>query len=727
MNEIVLSGCTPTPLASYLKALGVLRLISTTDSSAHAAWHNDKAVLQTKLTSDELIDFFLNQYQPTPILAPWNGGSGFYEKDNKRALQAIQDSTTPRLSLYRECLALADQVLSGVDRSSSPKDSAKAALLSKLRGLLPDKALDWFDASVLLSGESPKYPPLLGTGGNDGRLDFTNNFMQRLGEVLNLTGGELSEESHQWLRAALYGDPTPGLLKKAIGQFSPGQVGGPNATSGFEADSLINPWDFILMIEGALSFAAAAVRRNTDDPEGVLSYPFTVRAVGAGAGNLGEGDAAAARGELWMPLWRKWASYAEMRTLLAEGRVAFGRKPARDALNFARAVHRLGSYRGIDSFQRFGLLMRSGKAFLATPLARVVINDNIKTQWLDDLDKDDWLSRFRRFCQGDNVAKHFLSLRRQLEDRLFDLSGRRPTKSEAQTLLVLLGKIQHATARSQKVREAVAPIPLLSEQWVQAADDGTSAFRIARALAGLRGTSEAHLPLIAQLFPVHPRWRKWMEGARKSKSAGNDPACRLRFYTEHATDLCGTLINILQRRLWLAEQLHMQDGKQRHIKPLESRAGVELDDLLAFLRDPSMDRRIAALLPGFSLCRIPQDSDRGAGQGVVPAAFALLKLCMTPESQLRGLRLLGDDDTLPVPVGMVPQLASGNTDNRAVKAAWRRLHASGLPPLFPIGSLPGLGAIDPRRAAAALLLPLCFGAVGAMARAVLKAHESATA
>jgi CRISPR-associated protein Csx17 len=305
MNEIVLHGCTPTPLASYLKALGVLRLLSSVRPDTRAAWQGNYLVIHTAGDREALERFFLRDYQPTPVMAPWNGGSGFYEKDNKAALKAIQESTSPRLALYRQCLRLGEQALDNIDRSASPKDTAKTALLGKLRGSLPDAALDWFDSSVLLSGESAQYPPLLGTGGNDGRLDFTNNFMQRLGEVLHLVDDAPSRESVDWLKMALHGEPAPGLIKKAIGQFYPGQVGGPNATNGFEADSAINPWDFVFMIEGALLFAAAAVRRNADDPEGTLSYPFTLRAVGAGAGCLGEGDAASARGELWMPLWRQ--------------------------------------------------------------------------------------------------------------------------------------------------------------------------------------------------------------------------------------------------------------------------------------------------------------------------------------------------------------------------------------------------------------------------------------
>ena len=45
---------------------------------------------------------------------------------------------------------------------------------------------EWMDAAMVLEDDgTPKYPALLGSGGNDGRLDFTNNFMKRLGEVFD--------------------------------------------------------------------------------------------------------------------------------------------------------------------------------------------------------------------------------------------------------------------------------------------------------------------------------------------------------------------------------------------------------------------------------------------------------------------------------------------------------------------------------------------------------------
>lgn len=712
MNEVVLDGCTATPLAGYLKALGVLRLLSEKYPETRGAWRSDRFVLTTPIDRAEVVRFFLEDYVPTPIMAPWNGGSGFYEKGNKEALQRILRSTDPRLRAYRESLTIAESALSGFDRAGSPKDDEKAQLLTMIRSELPDDALSWFDASVLMAGESPQYPPLLGTGGNDGRLDFTNNFMQRVLDTILPDDPAAERASRDWLRASLFAETAPGMTKSAIGQFSPGHAGGPNAGSGFEAEANINPWDFVLMIEGAILFAAAAVRRNADDPSGVLSYPFTVRAVGAGAGSLGEGDVGSSRGELWMPLWSQAATRSELQSLLSEGRVALGRKPARDALDFVRAVQHLGGYRGISSFQRYGLLMRSGKAYLATPLARVQASDTPTAPWLDELDKNGWLDRFRRFANDGNTATRFKMLRKRLEDRLFAFAGKLPSRQEIQSLLVLLGEVQLAISNSSKARDAVRPVPLLSERWIDAADDNTPAFRIAKALAGLRGAGDVALPLRAQLFPVHRRFDQWMSPDADEKH---------RIYDSVRGRLVEYLPNLLWRRLWLEERLAIPD------KPLGSVAGATLDDIEVFLRDERLDARISALLPGLVLCDVPADSDHAPGNGAVPAAFGLLKLVFTPERVLRSLGLLAEEQRLPTPSQVLAQLAAGGHENRPVTTAWRRLHSAGVSPLFAPGELPNLAGIDPKRAAAALLIPLRYGANTALARAVLKQPETESA
>src|SRR5690606_14987350 len=118
--------------------------------------------------------------------------------------------------------------------------------------------------------------------------------------------------------------------------------------------------------------------------------------------------------------------------------------------------------------QRYGLLMRSGKAYLATSISRVEVTDNPQTEWMDDLDQGGWLATFRRFAKGDGTPNRFTALRRRLEDGLFELAGRRQTSTKIKALLSLLGDINAALAASRKAQEEVPPVPPLGERWVKA-------------------------------------------------------------------------------------------------------------------------------------------------------------------------------------------------------------------------------------------------------------------
>jgi len=77
-----LDGCAPTPLAHYLKALGILRLVSEDkehgDANARGWWEGERFKLATTLDQDALENVFLESYEPAPMLAPWNGTSGFF-------------------------------------------------------------------------------------------------------------------------------------------------------------------------------------------------------------------------------------------------------------------------------------------------------------------------------------------------------------------------------------------------------------------------------------------------------------------------------------------------------------------------------------------------------------------------------------------------------------------------------------------------------------------------
>jgi len=319
----------------------------------------------------DLIRFFLDEYIPTPVVAPWNGGSGFYDKDAKDGIDSIIGSNESRLADYRdtirEILRWPEMVLAQECRRSKKKldEDIKEALLLACRSRLGERALEWIDAAVTIGvGKGPSYPPMLGTGGNEGRLEYTNVFIRRIANLLLAPNKAAS--SGELLRNALIGTPSEGLSVEPVGQHDPGRAGGFNQGPGIEQKKFpTNPWAFILAIEGSPVWASGVVRRQGISTSGLLSSPFTVRARSVGYGSSAEGEQANARAEIWAPLWDRPVGYREVRAFIAEGRAEVGNRPAGDAIGFAEAASSLGVDRGISQFVRYLLLKRRGDSYVA--------------------------------------------------------------------------------------------------------------------------------------------------------------------------------------------------------------------------------------------------------------------------------------------------------------------------------------------------------------------------
>lgn len=700
-NSITLSGCTPTPLSDYLKALGIFRLIAThLDTRATACWENEVFVLDSSLSEEAIQSYFRDDYRPTPIIAPWNGGSGFFAGDNQTGIAALRKSKAQRFANYRNAVDAASKILTDMGINKKPEGDQKHALLSALRNELPDIVLDWLDAAVVLTEDNPKYPPLLGTGGNDGRLDFTNNFMQRITELIDSETGQAQPQATGQLRQALFGEAEPGLKKAAIGQFSPGNAGGANQQSGFSSDALINPWDFILMIEGALLFAASTNRRFGSSEPGTLSYPFTVYPTGAGAGNAALGDEESARAEIWMPLWANGCTLGELQGILSEGRVTLGRKPARDGLDFVRAVFSLGVDRGIREFQRYAFMMRSGKAYLATPLNRVPVKQNPAGSLIEDLDKGSWswLSQFRRLGRSDTASQQLASLTRQLEDAIFtvNLSANAPGHS-TQALLRLLGNIQQQMAASPKARDNCPTMPPLRRDWFTKANDASPEFQLAAGLAGLhaRIPSEEGHEFDRQAFRRHmapekdDTWPKWDDDGVRDVTLGHGP-------------LAQGLPRTLLRRLIVAEQEDHPD------KPLRGRCSASLAAISAWLADDIDEKRLDELMRGLALVRLPRYDFEGEPETApLPVAYRLLKPLFTTDEQLHRCKLIEPGTHLPLSREIPRRLMRGDTDG-AVVIGMRRLRIAG------IGNLPksvDTSGVKGPRLLAALMTPISDSAL----------------
>ena len=745
-EPLALRGCATTPLASYLKALGVLRLISSpanhvsgeaADPQARGWWENECFHLRTTLGRDALQHFFLHDYAPSPIIAPWNGGSGFYAGDNKHGFDPLATGqVAARFGNISSAIRNTVRIVADLKLAEKPEGEAKVGLVAALRAELADAALLWLDAVLALSGDGLAYPELLGTGGNDGRLDFTNNFARRLvsrtkpAGLFEASSGEPSNEAARLLEASLLAAPVVGLCSAKIGQFAPGAAGGPNATNGYSANSEVNSWDFVLMLEGAATFAGAATRRHQHPPGGATagtttrsgaSFPFTVRAVSAGWGGVEAADENDARAEFWAPIWTRPARSLEIDSLLGEGRAVLNERTARDGLDFARAAASLGVSRGFRSFERFGFLMRAGRTYLATPIGRRSAAPSPGAQLVADLDAGAWLERVRRVGRNEEEPGAARRAIKRLEDALFGLLASSEGSREVERAIVALGQVAGWLALSPSGRKAIAtPPPVFSSAWLQRADDGTAEFRVAAALAALGLPALARPARVDAPAPAELPGGGGLDGPDREPTgaeeapdstsrasvpvADEDPTgAPGRAPSRTAPPMAAHLAPLHEGRffyrgrlgrhrawssgdtprtvVWGAGPLvpnlisvlerRLVEASTRGLddKPLDGATAARLADVAAFISADFDDARCAALLAGLVWARPARLRSAAVqtGSAPVPFAYAALKPLFTPDAALRAAGRLPPTGRLPVPPGLLARLRAGG-DSRDGRA-----------------------------------------------------------
>lgn len=747
-----LRGCSPTPLAHYLKSLGILRLVAEQrDPSARGWWKDECFHLATTLDAGAMVDFFANEYSPSPITAPWNKGAGFFVESDP-GLGPIERSRASRFEALRtgiaEARTLIDEIVEAdaqvreIKAEVKRRDLSKAAR-DKLRGdpaykrrlaaaervfadrkarLIPSCGLRWrglqrrwMDAAIVLpDGGKPVFPALLGTGGNDGRLDFTNNYYQRLVELFDPETGQPRPNAIERIQAALWGDPGPVLLRGvATGQYLPGSAGGANSGSGPTGESSVNPIDFVLALEGTLFFAASVTRR-LDIQAGVqAAAPFAVRSAGTGYASASAADEGP-RGEQWMPLWEQPMVVSELLHLFAEGRSRMGRSPVREPLEFARAVARLGVARGIRAFERFGYIERNGQSNLAVPLGRFVVPEGHagSIALLDGLDP--WLSRLRREARDERASARLRAVERQLSDSLFAVVAHPDEPARWQSVLGALADVEAVLASGMGFR--AGPIPALDPGWARAADDGTCELRLAVAFA-LQGT-EVGPPGKKRWDGVRRHWLPLDEKGLRFATTGDGSSPRLATKSEvviGGRSGVADAIALVERRL-IEGAL---DGN-RHLPLRPARGAIALlDDVTRVVAgEVDLDRtlRLARAFMAIDRQRWAVSGariERGSGRDVPDDAWTVIRLACLPWP-LEPDRAIGADPAI------VRRLDSGDGVG-AFEVARRRLAAAGF--RTPIRR----AFVDPSHArlwAAALAFPISHAAARALAARIDPASTS---
>lgn len=764
MHLHILKGCSPAPLANYLKALGVLRLVGEqADVQARGWWDGERFCLLSKLSKDELEAFFLEKYEPTPLLSPWNKGCGFF-KASDPGLCPIEHSDAPRFQKFRDGIMAGRRLLDEISQADAAIRAIKArtktnksfqseeqrrllesdptyqSTLQQLREQLkkPDiqpeeqaklnndvetmesltcnaskpptrteaealkasagykrllaaadrrfKALkatlipdcrrtwrgphaEWLSAAVVLDeGGNPEWPSLLGTGGNDGNLDFTNNFMQQLGSLFNLKSesGQPHETAKGLLRDALWSAPANNLESAAIGQYQPGSAGGANSSTGFDGGNLVNSWDFVQMMEGAVLFTSRATRRLDPNAFSKASAPFAVRPHAAGFATPGAEKAQ--RGEQWMPLWRQPATLFDLATMLGEARVQLDRQTANRPVDMARSICRLGVARGIEAFVRYGYLERNGQSTLAIPLGRVQVRYRPRAYLIDDLAA--WMDRVQRRSRDKIAPARLVHAERHLADAVFAALSHDHTPDRWQAILLAAAEIESLQAAGTGIE--AGPIPALRPDWVSAVAEDSTEFRLALALgSAAAGYTREGRPLDPIRHHVLPLERAARRFKTADKKLVNDPRVVVS-----GRDPLRDLAAIVERRLIEAAQ----KGQRRSRLVAAAGCGARFDDLSRFLSGVTDLDRLFGLARAFMAIKWDQWSREHLPQ-ITPSTdspeecWLAVRLCCLPWS-------LAENHDIPADERIVRLLLSGDAV-RAIEIARQRLQLVGIrPPMY---------------------------------------------
>lgn len=685
-----LTGCSPTPLAHYLKGLGVLRLVAEQKDPAARGWWRDEAFhLATTLDEEALQRFFLEEYVPTPMVGPWGARSGFFSESSESAaryaLERIEASTDDRLAPFRDTIRHVRGILDELGlHKKAQTDEEELKLIRLLRQRLPEMVVRWIDVCVIMTDEWRSFPALLGTGGNERSGSYFSNFSQSIVSCL------IDRKHDADLKGALYAGPYLGSRNgPAPGHFFPIAASPPNGGTGFRGAAKMNPWDLILCLEGANIFVASVARRlhTTELPQ--AAAPFAVRSSAVGYGSAAEGEEN--RGEQWFPLWERPATLSEIRGLVGEGRNKIGRRPAGRSVDFGRAVARLGVARGITAFERYGYVERNGQSFIAVPLGRWPV----RTQPHQDLIEvvADWVESLRQAKRPGSISR----IARVCEEAILACCRDGGNPRRWQDLLIALGQAEAQLPRNPKftVDNELRPLPKLSPAWLIAADyEHSVELRLATAFASQRGISANGEidPIRRHFLPLDSSGQRFaVQG--KALATGPEVVCV-------ADDLETVALALVGRRLVEAGQKGLP---QLPLTPIPG-AEASIDDIARFLAGDVDDRLILDLARplmalDWSRFRRPAEHSRETRYGSL-GFYGLVRLAYWPGP----LRLRKGTEPVAVPLdpSIFALLRTGDLV-RASAAAIRRLSAAGLRPhLRVVAGDPELA----RRVAAALAFPI---------------------
>ena len=663
------NGCSFEPIADYLKALGLLRVLP----NSKGWWQNGEFWIESDRPPDEVVDHLIEQACVTPLFNPWNGDSGFWvegrAKEAIRRLASVQKSDRTKRYVKARDTGLLVVAASGLKKQPS-KGDAKNKLIQACQSRITDSDWQaWYKTVVQLVEVTQKNKTtveakgsrLLGTQGNlGGGNDLGANYLDAWSRLINLETGKPLKGAEQHWRASIFRQSLPNSLEQAplLAQYAPvtdytlDSKAYPYQKSGGGSTAAANPADVVLLTEGLLAFSSIAKRPLDASDSSTAFYSLAVNLAAGIAQTSVSGELRAGVEEFWLPIWDQPKSFERLQSdLLSELRGPLPKQTSLDTFDFVKLLAAKAAERKIPQWSRYAFFPRKGQTNFAISLGIFTPGGyNLGAEL------DSYRRSLCRFGYSDQSPGQISALAHQLEAQLFALAS---DHGQVLQTLALLGDIELYISRSPVSQEKIWPLPELDSNWI------------------IRALAEQETPTVRLALSLASLWlRSHLSKARPSKDSrwvwGEEPMT-------WSSDLFANLM-ALQRR-WA---IHVSQGKTPYP---DFRLTATFADISAFLSghiDPVELTRLAA---GFSLCKMPKVTFLSTGADLIklPALYSLMAYC-----QWSGI---GAGNGLN-------QLANGDSE-MAAQTVSQRLRANGLSPF----DVPQACA-NARQIASALSFPL---------------------
>lgn len=629
MEPLYLYGCRHDILGHYLKAIGLLRVLSlcadeaNRDPDAEGWWDLEQACFCLRSpkypTKEALVEFFALHFRPTGVFAAWNKESG------------CDASGTEKLGVKPEWLTanqLSTQVVSAEERKK-PANRYKligSEALELYRDTATASVREAMDAVVAPFVKMNSEHPLFLAKGIAGRAHLwrthweyllvyhkrrveyrraieairshsgTAKQLLKLKEKLKAVEKQIAEllpfESRNGGESSSKGKGTP---------FFPDAIKAYNIGSGWVTENYpFNALDYVLAVEGGFAMRGSVGRTLAANSKRFAAFPFVFDACDEliDDGNEVKGTARA----LWFPLWNRPVTFTELSSFISDAQARLPGKDARFSAEFMRALHSQGVDAGFAGWQEFRFKM------MISRVPWVTTGNYIGSAFRDDatrlnralhpLDESHFLDQFEIAWKGNKAAAQSPHPVRAKINTAMETAAKETTPRHCLDLLATIFCACRQIAISQSFRDTLPgkracffhPLPM--EDWSALfAGFDQAEFRVARAIASMVGLMRQQdgkysktLPTFGSILPLNlgpTGWYLATKGDRSHQAVWS------------GTDLCHDLAAVLGRRY--------MDSLTDDRPALISAFGAPLGDVLAFLRAELDDHLIARWTEALSI------------------------------------------------------------------------------------------------------------------------------